>query len=438
LIEDCTFVSAAHALLAIRGSSYNVIRHCQFRNPYFLKHRAEKLVEVYDVKLDRRDPNNPAYEPMPAYNSTKHNLFEYSFFGYHPFRPNTAAQPSAMQYSGQDGIIRRNIYANPPLNKPDQDYPEGIAGGVGINMRWGGSWGGWRAKTNGTGRWLGEAHEAGYVTHNRIYNNVFCGYDHGCITIPRDDVMDKVLNPPPLYETNPSKQYDEKFAFEDNLFVNNIMAPGRYQFHINWAWQKMLTGNPVAVTMMGFLQAVRFQNNDFYAAGENADQLIYVHADKSDRNWSAGLGSPSHFDTIYPRAFVRNSQKDPLFVDAEMNDFRLKEESPLIDAGAFLSVTVGAATASKGMLVKDASSFYDGFGIEGEQGDVIQLEGQKETARVARIDYEKKELTLDHPLSWKGGQGVTLAYSGNGPDVGAFEKGQRIIIGPATGSNPGR
>ena len=66
LIRNCAFDSAAHAPLAIRGSSYNVIRHCNFMNPYFVNKRAEKLVEVYDLKLDRRDPANPAYVQVPS------------------------------------------------------------------------------------------------------------------------------------------------------------------------------------------------------------------------------------------------------------------------------------------------------------------------------------------------------------------------------------
>ncbi len=66
LVENCTFDSAAHSLLALRGSSHNVIRHCNFKNPYFEKQRAEKLVEVFDVKLDRRNPANPSYIAVPS------------------------------------------------------------------------------------------------------------------------------------------------------------------------------------------------------------------------------------------------------------------------------------------------------------------------------------------------------------------------------------
>ena len=81
------------------------------------------------------------------------------------------------------------------------------------------------------------------------------------------------------------------------------------------------------------------------------------------------------------------------------------------------------------MVVQDATPFQDGFGIEGEQGDVIQLMGDKETARVIHVDYAKRRLTLDRPLSWKDSQGVALAYDGSAPDIGTFEKGQNIKVG---------
>ena len=57
---------------------------------------------------------------------------------------------------------------------------------TGFYLRWGGSWDGWKVKKDGTGLWRGEAIEAGYVTENRVYNNVFYGYDNGCITTPRE------------------------------------------------------------------------------------------------------------------------------------------------------------------------------------------------------------------------------------------------------------
>jgi hypothetical protein len=418
----------------MRASSYTVVRHCTFNNPYFVKEAAEKLLEVYDFKLDWRNPDNPVYIAVPAYNSTKRNLFEYNLFGYHPFRPDTAAQPSAIQYSGQEGIIRRNVFSNPPLKKPDPDYPTGVAGGMGLQMRWGGSWDGWHVKTDGTGFWAGEASEAGFVTHNRTYNNTFFGYDQGCITIPEEGGLNNVPNPPPMNEANPPRQFGEKFAFRDNVFINNIMVPGPYQFHTNFQWQQWITGKPIAVTVRGLMDEIHFQNNDLYADGGKG-AMVYVKQDTGRTPSNLIFWGDARYDERYPRMFSHNLRKDPLFVGSEANDFHLKDGSPMIDAGAFLTRTTGSGVDSTEMRVEDPMFFYDGFGIEGEKGDLVQPKGQKETARVIHIDYPNKTLKLDHQLSWKDGQEITLAYSGDGPDIGAYEMGQQTVIGSDFGKS---
>ena len=434
VVEGCTFNTAQHALLAIRASRNDVVRHCSFDNPYFANGRAEKLVEVYDVKLDKRNPANPSYFASPSYNSTKRNLFESNRFGYHPFRPNRASQPSAIQYSGQEGIIRRNVFVNPTGKQAAKEATEAQPGGVGLYVRWGGSWDGWKIKADGTGVWWGEGDEAGYVTHNRIYNNVFFGYDQGCITLPPENAMAKILNPPPMTAQNPPRQFTDKYAFEDNKFVNNIIAPDGYQSHFKWKWQQMLAGRPVAVVAFGLLGKFHFQNNDFYATG-GREAEIYFHQMPSTKAQPEIVVPASKIAGDLTRSFANNLARPPGFVDAKAENFRLMEKSPLIDAGAFLTTTVGSGEKSPAMRVRDAGYFYDGFGIEGEVGDLIQLQGETETARIKKIDLASGNLTLDRPLSWKDGQGVALAYTGAGPDIGAFEHGMPMEIG-ATSSQP--
>jgi hypothetical protein len=246
--------------------------------------------------------------------------------------------------------------------------------------------------------------------------------------------MDKVLDPPPMNEANPPQQFGEKFAFRNNLFLNNIMVPGRYQFHINWTWQKELTGKPVAVTALGLLKEVRFQNNDF-SDGANDGALVYVRQNTGKTPAKLISWGDTQFDRKYPKTFKDNLQKNPLFVNPEATDFHLKDSSPMIDAGAFLTRTTGSGVDSIEMPVEDPMFFYDGFGIEGEKGDLIQVKGQTETARVVHIDYQKKTLKLDRPLSWENGQEVTLAYTGSGPDVGAYEMGQEVTIGSDFGKS---
>ena len=225
------------------------------------------------------------------------------------------------------------------------------------------------------------------------------------------------MNPPPLRHRNPSETFHKEFEFHDNVFKNNIMAGGPYRPHTTWTWQKRLAGKPVALTAMGLIEAVRFEGNAFHAEGAHADELIYVH----DRTYPPA-GSPAALERKYPKAFARNTQQTPEFVSPDANDFRLAADSPLIDVGVFLTVTVGKGDDSREMRVADAGYFFDGFGIEGEEGDLVQLQGQTETAKVVSSDYARNTLTLDAPLSWREGQGISLAYAGEGPDVGRHER----------------
>lgn len=115
----------------------------------------------------------------------------------------------------------------------------------------------------------------------------------------------------------------------------------------------------------------------------------------------------------------------PGFVNEAGNDFRLASGSRMIDAAAALTATAGAGSGSV-MAVQDASYFFDGYGIAGEGGDIIQLLGGG-TAVVLDIDYAANRLTLDRSLTWSAGQGVALQFSGSAPDMGAFE-----VAGPTS------
>jgi parallel beta-helix repeat protein len=112
----------------------------------------------------------------------------------------------------------------------------------------------------------------------------------------------------------------------------------------------------------------------------------------------------------------------PGFVDEAARDLHLAPGSPMIDAAAFLTTATAAGSGTQ-ITVADASYFFDGYGIPGELGDVIQLQGQTTLARVLAVDLAANRLTLDRSLSWTAGQGVTLRFTGAKPDLGAFETG---------------
>ena len=54
------------------------------------------------------------------------------------------------------------------------------------------------------------------------------------------------------------------------------------------------------------------------------------------------------------------------------------------------------------------------------QGDEIQLaSGQR--ARITDVNYATNMITIDRVLTWTQNQGISLAYEGAAPDLGAYE-----------------
>ena len=100
-------------------------------------------------------------------------------------------------------------------------------------------------------------------------------------------------------------------------------------------------------------------------------------------------------------------------------DFRLQSASPSINAGVFLTTTTTAGSETA-IPVEDAGFFIDGLGIV--PGDRIQLQGQSQTASITSVDYSTNQFTIDTPLTWTAGLGVSLPYAGSAPDIGTFEQ----------------
>ena len=303
---------------------------------------------------------SPSDAPVKL-SATKYNLIEDNTFSYTPSSGN-ASPHSGIQYSAQRGLIRRNR------------FHDTLGPGIAFEIY---------------------SDEAKDNTDNRVYHNVF--YNTGFAGI----------------------QIAAGSAFSGNVFKNNILFKSIFQAtDTRWSWYtEVLKGKPVQL-LTARLDGFLFEGNDIL--GNAPGQLYAVtYGDRAGSN-----PAPKRlkaWQKSKPTLFKGNLQADPRFVDEAARDFRLAAGSPMIDAGAYLTRTAsdGAGTA---LRVEDPTWFFDGFGISGEAGDLIQLEGQAVTARVRGIDLTSGTLTLDRALTWRAGQGVSLAYSGSGPDVGAFER----------------
>ena len=215
--------------------------------------------------------------------------------------------------------------------------------------------------------------------------------------------------------------------FTDNVLKNNILARSRFvandtrwTFYVNdlaGKYAQLMLGNTGdAVVGNGLV----FHNNDVFGSIPGDESFVITNGGRNGT--VAAQRVLSWYQTNRPAQFSSNREVDPLFVNAATNDYNLSASSPMIDAGVFVAKTVGAGSGTS-IVVDDAGYFYDGYSIPGEVGDLIQLQGQTDTARVTGINYATKTLTLNQSLTWTSGLGVHLAYAGSSPDIGAYEYG---------------
>lgn len=297
-VFDNLITRGRHSLISVRCSDANVFRGNIFGN------EIQKAAEIYDCEGSSSD------DPV-IFDSTRRNLWEgNAFFGTAP--SDQSHDYNAMQFAGQDGLVRRNVYVG------------NLGGGVHLQVY---------------------PDEALANHGNRVYHNTF--HANLCFALGASASMGE--------------------GYSDNVVTANLL----------------------------------YQNADCAGGGEQVMP-----------------GNPT------AASFVDNTlaTRDPLFVDPAAGDYSLMDGSPVIDGGPWLTSAAAAGSGTE-LAVLDARWFYDGGGVEGEVGDVIQLAGDEATARVIAVDLVGQVLTLDAGLTWSAGQGVALAYVGAAPDPGAYEHG---------------
>lgn len=332
LISGNTLTNADHALWTIKCGNKNVLRDNYFHNS------AQKIGEVYDC--DDVGFNHEYF----IHDATKYNVIEKNVFA----KTSTYYSPSGgngIQYAGQNGIIRFNVFFD---------------NNVGIGMQ-------------------NYSPEALYNKHNRIYHNTFVNNHCGGIST-----------------SNPSSSH-----YIDNIFVNNLLYKN----------VECSGTDPYQFMYRSGLEGFKLINNNL-SSGTIPDNVIGA--------WGGSGDSLSWYEVNYPGFFVDNLERDPGFKSESTNDFSLRPDSAMIDAGSFLTTTTNTGSGTV-ITVDNAGYFYDGFGINEELGDLIQLESSSETLRIISVNYSNNQITVDKNTSWDSGQGITFKYQGNKPDIGAFE-----------------
>ena len=194
--------------------------------------------------------------------------------------------------------------------------------------------------------------------------------------------------------------------FQNNVFSHNDPGGDGLALHIN----------------SNIAEDNLFRFNALFGDKPGCKTVRYDQVGPGVERWEGLAMTAEEANEKKPAQFVGNIDVDPGLIDPEADDYRLRPESPCIDAGKPLAHAREAGSGRE-MLVDDARCFYDGFGIPGEQGDLIFIGSAKKQARVVRADIESNVLTLDRDISWEKADGVSLPHLGAAPDLGAYERG---------------
>jgi hypothetical protein len=198
--------------------------------------------------------------------------------------------------------------------------------------------------------------------------------------------------------------------YRDNRFVNNIMYGNSTTTPLQIEYKHFYdTGSPAPADVRGD----EWRSNLIGNPGEGVIK------------WKSQVWTLSQAAVQSNPKFVNNVAGDPGFVNQSkanpaIADLHLKSGSLAVDGGDFLTTTTSVGSGSV-IKVSDARFFSDGYGIV--EGDAVRIGsfGQAGDLRVVATDYVNNTLTVNKNISWGSGDKVSLMYSGNKPDIGAYE-----------------
>jgi len=385
-------------------SSYNIIKNCymegctEYNGIYMHGEKSHHNKIINNALKGYCGPKTPQYggpsDLIALKGGTHHNLIEGNYM--HNASHNIVDAQDASPYN----IIRNNVIINEwhtGINIFGNSHHTLIEGNIIIDCgdicdengcagnRCGSSSDRDLARMFHSGIQLGS-------TYNIIRNNVLINNGPG-INISSSHDKHSVDNR--IYHNTFNQNYfgfyvNSTHPVNGNIIKNNIFSNNRE--------------HEISITVMIAPRDNYFVNNNILGA--------------TIKYYPTGIQSLLYLEANYPTFWHNNVAVDAKFTNEACKDLILQASSPMIDGGMWLTTTVGSGTGTS-ISVADARYFIDGWGII--DGDSIQLEKQTQTARIINVDYESNIITLDTPLWWNSGQGVSLRYSGFAPDIGAYE-----------------
>jgi hypothetical protein len=121
-----------------------------------------------------------------------------------------------------------------------------------------------------------------------------------------------------------------------------------------------------------------------------------------------------------------NIKADPQFAAYDANNVMLRPTSPAIDAGGPLTTVTSSGGTGTSFTVGEAYWFCDGFDGLVEPHKIYV--GKNNNLSITAVDYAARTITVSAPITWANGDPVGYPYRGAGPDMGAYEFGDNLLV----------
>ena len=215
--------------------------------------------------------------------------------------------------------------------------------------------------------------------------------------------------------TDGSGTYEARYEYiYNNVIYKNGSVATDYRYKFGMLFDNVFGNNPpIPITNNSI------KNNLFY---QNTGGDIYFYYTNPALQTILGNYYATASYNSNPLAAISGntvSTANPMFVNINFPenieninnfDFHLQSTSPAINSGVFLTTTTSVGTGSV-IQVADAGYFIDGFGIT--NGDVIQLQGQSQTATITAINYTTNTITVDRKFNMDFRAGSKLGLFGH-------------------------
>jgi len=445
VVEGINFTNLDYFLF-IRGGSHNTVSYCTFDNPNLYKYTytySGQTIEHWQVRTwagSRVAQYLSGTTQIPSqYNwihhctianygyydsddhgccldvgsesstdQTRYNLFENCLFyhgGHH-----------VVGVYGMQNVFRNNYFHNEPWSMGTPDSDRGVQLYGDRNLSIGGS-------PNYGGRNLFEGNRVGYSADSS--DN--WGSAGASMNSPRNIVRFNCF----YYNDVEGLAMTVTSSYEQNILYNKIYNNTFFKNTNSTVNDPMMAGIGVAI----YSGSLIIQNNAL------KNNLLYKHRktygeyniNTPDRKGLLAL-------QIWANTYDGDALGNPQFINAPTTlgdpfddatpDLRLQPTSPCKDYGTYLTKITTAGGTGSSFQVEDAGYFMDGWGVPNVEGDMIQLFGTGQKARITSVNYDTNWITLDRSVTWTQGQGVSLPYNGAAPDAGAHELD---VVNPVAG-----